>query len=84
VKRGINKILLVTSALHMPRSMEIFRRLDIETIAAPTDFLTVQNSNSKGWGILLDLLPNADALKNTTNAIKEYIGLFVYQLAGWA
>jgi hypothetical protein len=25
-----------------------------------------------------------DALKNTTNAIKEYIGLLVYQLAGWA
>lgn len=81
VKRGINKILLVTSALHMPRSMEIFRKLDIEAIAAPTDFLTVQNSNSKGWGMLLDLLPNADALKNTTSAIKEYIGLFVNQLA---
>ena len=53
----------------------------IEAIAAPTDFLTVLNSNSKGWGMLLDLLPNADALKNTTSAIKEYIGLFVNQLA---
>jgi uncharacterized SAM-binding protein YcdF (DUF218 family) len=84
VKRGITKILLVTSALHMPRSMEIFRKLDIEAIAAPTDFLTVQNSNSKGWGILLDLLPNAESLKNTTNAIKEYIGLLAYQLSGWA
>jgi hypothetical protein len=33
---------------------------------------------------VLDLLPTADALRNTTNAIKEYIGLLVYQLAGWA
>jgi len=83
-KQGINKILLATSALHMPRSMAIFRKLGFEAIAAPTDFFVVQNENSKGWGILLDLLPNADALKNTTNAIKEYIGLLVYQMSGWA
>jgi len=83
-KRGINKILLVTSALHMPRSMEIFRKVGVESIAVPTDFLSVQNENSKGLAAILDLLPSVDALKNTTNAIKEYIGLLVYQLAGWA
>ena len=83
-KKGINKILLVTSALHMPRAMAIFRKLGFEAIAAPTDFLVVQNENSKGWGILLDLLPNTGALNNTTNAIKEYIGLLVYQMSGWA
>lgn len=82
--RGINKILLVTSALHMPRSMEIFRKVGFETIPAPTDFLSVNNENSKGLAIILDLLPNAEALKNTTNAIKEYVGLIVYQFAGWA
>ena len=68
----------------MPRSIAIFRKLGFEAIAAPTDFLAVQNENSKGWAILLDLLPNAEALKNTTNAIKEYIGLLVYQMSGWA
>jgi uncharacterized SAM-binding protein YcdF (DUF218 family) len=83
-QKGINKILLVTSALHMPRSMAIFRKLGFEAIAAPTDFFVVQNQNNKGWAILLDLLPNADALKDTTNAIKEYIGLLVYQMSGWA
>jgi uncharacterized SAM-binding protein YcdF (DUF218 family) len=83
-KRGITKILLVTSALHMPRSMEIFRKVGIETIAVPTDFLSVQNENSKGLAAVLELLPSVDALRNTTNAIKEYIGLLVYQLAGWA
>jgi len=83
-KRGINKILLVTSAQHMPRSMAIFRKVGFESIAAPTDFLSVQNENSKGWAFVLDLLPNVDALRDTTNAIKEYIGLLVYRLAGWA
>ena len=83
-QKGINKILLVTSALHIPRSMAIFRKLGFEAIAAPTDFLAVQSQNNKGWGILLDLLPNAEALKDTTSAIKEYIGLLVYRLSGWA
>ncbi len=83
-QKGINKILLVTSALHMPRSMEIFRKVGFENIPAPTDFLTVNNENSKGWAAVLELLPSVDALKNTTNAIKEYIGLFIYQIAGWA
>jgi len=84
LKRGINKILLVTSALHMPRSMAIFRKVGIESIAAPTDFLSVQNERNKGLTLVLDLLPSVDALKDTTNALKEYIGLLVYQLAGWA
>jgi uncharacterized SAM-binding protein YcdF (DUF218 family) len=83
-KRGINKILLVTSALHMPRSMEIFRKVGVEAIAAPTDFLSVQNENNKGFASILELFPSVDALRNTTNAIKEYIGLLVYQFAGWA
>ena len=83
-KRGINKILLVTSAMHMPRSLEIFRKNGIESIPAPTDFLSVNNENNKGWASVLDILPSTDALKNTTNAIKEYIGLMIYQIAGWA
>lgn len=84
LQRNINKVLLVTSALHMPRAMEIFRKIGLESIAAPTDFLAGQSDNNKGFAAILDLLPSADALKNTTNAIKEYIGLLVYQLAGWA
>jgi uncharacterized SAM-binding protein YcdF (DUF218 family) len=84
LQRNIRKVLLVTSALHMPRSMEIFRKIEIESIAAPTDFLAGQSRNNKGFAVILDLLPSVDALKNTTNAIKEYIGLLVYQLAGWA
>lgn len=84
-QRGLKKILLVTSALHMPRSLAIFRKLEIEVIAAPTDFLTVSNTNEKGFaGNLFDLLPDADALKNTTNALKEIVGTLVYRLVGWA
>jgi hypothetical protein len=59
--------------------------LEIEAIAAPTDFLTVNSDNAKGFvGTLLDLLPEAEALKNTTNALKEMVGIIIYRLAGWA
>jgi uncharacterized SAM-binding protein YcdF (DUF218 family) len=84
-QRGLHQILLVTSALHMPRSLAIFRKLEIEAIAAPTDFLTVSNINEKGLaGTLFDLLPDAEALKNTTNALKEVVGTIIYRLVGWA
>jgi uncharacterized SAM-binding protein YcdF (DUF218 family) len=84
-QKDIKSILLVTSALHMPRSLAIFRKLEIEAIAAPTDFLTVSNTNEKGFaGNLYDLLPDAEALKNTTNVLKEIVGTIVYRLAGWA
>jgi uncharacterized SAM-binding protein YcdF (DUF218 family) len=84
-QKRLHRILLVTSAMHMPRSLAIFRKLGIEAIAAPTDFLTVNNTNDKGIaGNLFDLLPDAEALKNTTNALKELVGAIVYRLAGWA
>ncbi|WP_019501256.1 YdcF family protein [Pseudanabaena sp. PCC 6802] len=84
-QKSLRKILLVTSALHMPRSLAIFRKLGIDAIAAPTDFLTVSTDNAKGFvGTLLDLLPEAEALKNTTNALKELVGIIIYRLVGWA
>jgi uncharacterized SAM-binding protein YcdF (DUF218 family) len=83
--RKITKILLVTSALHMPRSLAIFRRLGIEVIAAPTDFWMVNNTNDKGWaGTIIDLLPQAEALRKTNLALREYVGLFTYTILGWA
>jgi uncharacterized SAM-binding protein YcdF (DUF218 family) len=84
-QRGIKKVLLVTSALHMPRSLAIFQKQNIDAIAAPTDFISVNSSNDKGiGGALVNLLPSAYALKNTTDAIKEYIGILFYKLRGWA
>jgi len=79
-KLNLNKILLVTSAIHMPRSLAIFKKLGIEAIAAPTDFNVVENSQPPN---IFKFLPDADALKNTTNALKEYVGLTIYKLYGW-
>ncbi|MEC4983582.1 MAG: YdcF family protein [Oscillatoria sp. PMC 1076.18] len=83
-QRGINRILLVTSAIHMPRSILIFQRQGFEVIPAPCDFLFAKTSGQKTIeGTILNVIPDSDRLAQTTRAIKEYIGMVIYRLRGW-
>ena len=78
--RGARQLLLVTSAFHMPRAVAIFRHEGMDVTPVPTDYQT-------GWGqpeLLFELVPNADALARPKIAIREWIGLTVYRLRGWA
>jgi len=86
--RGIEKVILVTSALHMPRSVALFEAQGLEVISAPTDY----NVTQPGWehlkqpnlaAQLYNLLPSAENLSLTTRALKEYLGLLAYRLRGW-
>jgi len=86
VERGINRVLLVTSALHMPRSLRIFRHQGIDVIPTPTDFIVTKGElkelgNSKA--AILNLVPDIENLSQFTRALKEYIGSVVYFLRGW-
>lgn len=85
--RSIDSILLVTSAVHMPRSLAIFKKLGINAIPAPTDYLVPTDayaSMSDTWeGRILSLLPDAKALEHFTRALKEYVGFGIYRLRGW-
>ena len=76
--RGIGRILLVTSALHMPRAAAVFRKAGFEVNPAAADFRT-------GWGeaSLWDWLPKARNLERSDRALREWIGLLVYRLRGW-
>ena len=85
---GIRRIILVTSASHMPRSVALFEKQGFEVIPAPTDFTVTQ----AGWDKLksgglasqvLSLLPSAENLGLTTRMLKEYFGMLVYRLNGW-
>jgi uncharacterized SAM-binding protein YcdF (DUF218 family) len=80
-------VLLVTSAMHMTRSLLIFQRQGIAAIAAPTDFQITQQDiaeSQNNWqAAALDFLPDSYYLHLSTKALKEYIGLIVYRLRGW-
>jgi uncharacterized SAM-binding protein YcdF (DUF218 family) len=85
--RGIHQILLVTSAMHMPRALKIFQHQGIDVIPAPADFLVSQGEMEELTGspkaLLLNLLPDTENLRQFTDALREYLGIFVYSLRGW-
>jgi uncharacterized SAM-binding protein YcdF (DUF218 family) len=65
------RLVLVTSASHMPRAMAYFRRVGLDPVAAPTHRL----SGRSAYDELRDWLPAADYLQMTERAWYEYLGL---------
>ncbi|MBA4419591.1 MAG: hypothetical protein C0391_00395 [Anaerolinea sp.] len=81
-ENGWQRVILVTSALHMPRSVALFKEMGVEVIPAPTDFIITDQAyadlfSSRWENIAINLLPTASSLKSTTSALKEYIGMLV-------
>jgi uncharacterized SAM-binding protein YcdF (DUF218 family) len=75
---GKQPFVLVTSALHMPRSMALFRRAGGNPIPAPTHHFTLDAP-----GITLqELLPNPDALAMMDAGVHEYLGMLWSKLRG--
>jgi uncharacterized SAM-binding protein YcdF (DUF218 family) len=75
---GIDKILLVTNAGHMPRSMDAFERFHVPAAAAPTGFVSGPSPGVPDR--LGDLLPSMKALADSYHAIHEYLGRAWYQV----
>ena len=71
--KGWNRYLLVTSAIHMPRSMLVFTARAPEPIPAPGDF-----SLSKFQLTPLDFFPNEHVARKLFITIHEYLGLANY------
>jgi len=83
----INRIVLVTSAFHMPRSVMLFEQQGFEVIPAPTDFHITQESWQRLWEPdfltqLYNFFPRVSNMSGTTHSLKEIIGLLVYRLRG--
>jgi uncharacterized SAM-binding protein YcdF (DUF218 family) len=75
-KHNIERIILVTDASHMNRSLYAFERNGIEPIPAPMNFLSI---TSQQISPVLRYLPSATALKESCEAVHELIGLLWYQ-----
>jgi len=76
--RGIDRVLLVTSALHMRRALATFRSAGVTAVPAATDYRIVDSPFS-----VFDFVPSAGALGGSTAAIREYVGYLVYDWRGW-
>ncbi len=78
-KRDLTSVLLVTSAMHMPRALATFRRAGIEAFPAPTDYEVThaRGVDEYAW------LPDAAAFWQSGRALHEYVGLLWYRWQGW-
>lgn len=77
-QEGVQRILLVTSPVHMLRAVSVFRKQGFEVIPAPTlEPEAVDIASASGW-------PQRAALRRSDRYLHEYIGLWMYKLLGRA
>ncbi len=74
-----SRVLLVTSALHMPRALGACRAAGLLVTPASTDIEVLGEPD----GGALRWLPDSEALDGTTRAIHELLGIAVYRARGW-
>ncbi len=77
---GNEKCYLVTSAIHMPRSVGLFRKYKMNLVPAPTDY----SFRPQNPPLLLRILPNATSLQQSERAMREYLGITWSRLRGKA
>lgn len=71
--------LLVTSAAHMKRAAASFERLRVEVFPVPADVKVIDDPELT----VFHFLPDAEALLMTNDAVREWLGQWVYKLNGW-
>jgi uncharacterized SAM-binding protein YcdF (DUF218 family) len=70
-QRGISQVLLVTSALHMPRAVPLFQAQGLTVIPAAADH---EGRVTTHWPWWRRWLPESGALDGSARAIKEWVG----------
>jgi uncharacterized SAM-binding protein YcdF (DUF218 family) len=71
---GVTRIALVTHAWHMPRSIQHFEAAGLSVLPAPMGFV---RSDARP---LLQWLPSATGLRDSTWVLREWMGLWVNRL----
>ena len=71
---GVKRILLVTDAMHMPRSRAAFERAGLEVVSAPTIFFGQQRQPPGAW------IPSPEGMRRSSYALYELLGMAWYRL----
>jgi uncharacterized SAM-binding protein YcdF (DUF218 family) len=72
------RILLVTSGFHMPRAAAAFAKQGLEVIPAPAYDPIYPSWEAHPWW------PKRAALQLSGRCLREYVGMWWYQVHGWA
>jgi uncharacterized SAM-binding protein YcdF (DUF218 family) len=73
-KLGVDRIVLVTEAYHMPRSMRCFKSQGLHVIPAACDFRTDDELAATSW------LPTPSSAREVNLVAHEWVGLIWYRL----
>jgi uncharacterized SAM-binding protein YcdF (DUF218 family) len=76
--RGVDKIILVTDAMHMPRAAACFRKQGFDVIPAGCD----DESSEEELGGIFDFLPRASSVLVWDYVAQEWLGSAWYKLRG--
>jgi len=71
---GIQHVLLVTDAVHMPRALASFQRTGLDVLPAATVFFSHERRGP------YDYLPSGEGLRRSNYALHEWIGLAWYKI----
>lgn len=76
----LQRALLITSAFHLPRAKACFDKVGVQYEPYGTDYW----SEKPRWDLKFLLQPNVLVLFKWTQLIKEWVGIVVYKLVGYA
>ena len=87
-QRNARRVLLVTSAMHMPRALGTFRKNcpGLEFVPAPTDFSVTEHKERRPrpwWAKVSGIAPSAGSLAHMNDLLHEFLGLAYYRIRGW-
>lgn len=77
-EHGLKRVILVTSAWHMPRAVRLFRVPGVEIVPFPVDFRSIPSRQLP----YMEYLPTANALWKTELALRECYGIAYYSVFG--
>lgn len=77
-QHGLKRVVLVTSAWHLPRAMRQFKVAGVELVPFPVDYRGLSNRLLP----YLDWIPTAGSLQKTEMALRECYGMAFYAVFG--
>tara|TARA_Y100000766_G_C18878039_1_gene591856 strand:+ start:382 stop:1164 length:783 start_codon:yes stop_codon:yes gene_type:complete len=76
---GIDRILLVTAAAHMPRAFLVFTEMGFDVIPSSSEFAVTDYQRPK----VLNWVPSLGNIGRAQKLVHEKIGIFYYRIRGW-
>lgn len=76
---GFSSSILITTAIHLPRSVGCFNKVGLHPIPYPVDFMLPPQPTFH----ISDLVPSIGNFIHITRAFHEYIGLLMYKINGY-